>query len=149
MAVGWKTCSRVAFLPENHALAIAIMSYNGGLDFGLLGDYDALPDIEVIATGIADALAELLALARGQAPPARARQRRPKTAARPQAARATNGNRQSDNGGKSSNGGGAGGRPARILPEAQGRSSHGPAADMRRAKRQRGRQHQARKNTES
>ncbi len=43
----------VAFLPENHALAIAIMSYNGGIDFGLLGDYDALPDIDVIAEGIA------------------------------------------------------------------------------------------------
>ena len=46
----------VAFLPENHALAIAIMSYNGGIDFGLLGDYDALPDIDVIAEGIDDAL---------------------------------------------------------------------------------------------
>ena len=31
----------VAFLPENHALAIAIMSYNGRLNFGLLADYDA------------------------------------------------------------------------------------------------------------
>ena len=27
----------IAFLPENHALAIAIMSYNGKVDFGLLG----------------------------------------------------------------------------------------------------------------
>src|SRR5215218_9974107 len=36
----------VAFLPENQALAIAIMSYNGGMDFGLLGDYDGLQDIE-------------------------------------------------------------------------------------------------------
>ena len=35
----------VAFLPKNHALAIAIMSYNGRMNFGLLGDYDALPDI--------------------------------------------------------------------------------------------------------
>ena len=33
----------VAFLPENHALAIAIMSYNGQMNFGLLGDFDALP----------------------------------------------------------------------------------------------------------
>ena len=41
----------VAFLPENHALAVAIMSYNGGLDYGLLGDYDALPDIDVVADG--------------------------------------------------------------------------------------------------
>ena len=35
----------VAFLPKDHALAIAIMSYNGQMNFGLLGDYDALPDI--------------------------------------------------------------------------------------------------------
>ena len=33
----------VAFLPKRHALAIAIMSYHGGMDFGLLGDYDAMP----------------------------------------------------------------------------------------------------------
>lgn len=49
----------IAFLPKNHALAIAIMSYNGSIDFGLLGDYDALPDIDVIADGIADSLAQL------------------------------------------------------------------------------------------
>ena len=40
----------VAFLPENHALAIAIMSYNGQMNFGLLGDFDALPDIDGSAT---------------------------------------------------------------------------------------------------
>src|SRR6478735_6625104 len=39
----------VAFLPENHALAIAIMSYNGKIDFGLLGDYDAMDDIDTVA----------------------------------------------------------------------------------------------------
>jgi WS/DGAT/MGAT family acyltransferase len=54
----------VAFLPENHALAIAIMSYNGQLNFGLLGDFDALPDIDVISDGIAEQLAVLLAAAR-------------------------------------------------------------------------------------
>jgi diacylglycerol O-acyltransferase / wax synthase len=57
----------VAFLPENHALAIAIMSYNGGMNFGLLGDYDALPDIDRIGEGIEASLAELVALARGHA----------------------------------------------------------------------------------
>ncbi len=56
----------VAFLPKNHALAIAIISYNGGMNFGLLADYDALPDIGVIAEGIQSALAELLVLARAQ-----------------------------------------------------------------------------------
>jgi diacylglycerol O-acyltransferase / wax synthase len=56
----------MAFLPKNHALAVAIMSYNGRMNFGLLGDYDALHDIEVIGEGIQRSLAELLALARGQ-----------------------------------------------------------------------------------
>jgi diacylglycerol O-acyltransferase / wax synthase len=59
----------VAFLPRGHALAIAIMSYNGHLNFGLLGDYDALPDIEHIAEGIRVSLAELLAIATAAGPP--------------------------------------------------------------------------------
>jgi WS/DGAT/MGAT family acyltransferase len=58
----------VAFLPENHALAIAIMSYNGQMNFGLLGDFDALPDIGVIADGIAGELAKLVSLARDVVP---------------------------------------------------------------------------------
>ena len=56
----------VAFLAGDRALAIAIMSYNGRMNFGLLGDYDALPDIGVIAEGIEASLAELVALARAQ-----------------------------------------------------------------------------------
>jgi hypothetical protein len=39
------------------------MSYNGGIDFGLLGDYDAMEDIEMLATGLSEALADLLAAA--------------------------------------------------------------------------------------
>ncbi len=58
----------VAFLPENHALAIAIMSYNGDMNFGLLGDYDALPDIDVIGEAIERELATLVGLARESAP---------------------------------------------------------------------------------
>jgi diacylglycerol O-acyltransferase len=50
----------VAFLPEDHALAIAIMSYNGGIDFGLLGDYDAMEDIEMLSTGLSESLQDLL-----------------------------------------------------------------------------------------
>jgi len=57
----------VAFLPENHALAIAIMSYNGQMNFGLLGDFDALPDIASIGESIAAELAELVSLARESA----------------------------------------------------------------------------------
>jgi len=50
----------VAFLANNHALAIAIMSYNGAIDYGLLGDYDALPDIDLLAGGIESGLEDLL-----------------------------------------------------------------------------------------
>jgi diacylglycerol O-acyltransferase / wax synthase len=57
----------VAFLPKDHALAIAIMSYNGQMNFGLLGDYDALADIGLVAEGIEAALQELVALARREA----------------------------------------------------------------------------------
>ena len=60
----------IAFLPENHALAIAAMSYNGKLEFGLLADYDAMPDLEQLAHHFEDSLAELLdaALAAGPKP---------------------------------------------------------------------------------
>ncbi len=69
----------VAFLPDHHALAVAIMSYNGQMNFGLLGDFDALPDIESIGASIADELAGLVALAQGDSsstPPTRRRPRR-------------------------------------------------------------------------
>jgi WS/DGAT/MGAT family acyltransferase len=54
----------VAFLPKDHALAVAIMSYNGQMNFGLLADYDALPDLDMVGESIAEELAGLLALAR-------------------------------------------------------------------------------------
>jgi diacylglycerol O-acyltransferase len=65
----------IAFLPEDHALAIAIMSYNGKVDFGLLGDYDAMPDLDFVGRSIKESLGELLQAAgarpsweRGDAP---------------------------------------------------------------------------------
>lgn len=54
----------VGFIVNGFALIVALVSYNGALTFGLLGDYDALPDLEVIGTYIKDALAELVAAAR-------------------------------------------------------------------------------------
>ena len=50
----------VGFLPPNQALFIAVISYNGGVNFGLLGDYDSMDDVGVVATGIERALAELV-----------------------------------------------------------------------------------------
>ncbi len=66
----------VAFLPENHALAIAIMSYNGKIDFGLLGDYDAMEDILLISEGIEAEIKQLLEAA--EASEKRTKQRRQK-----------------------------------------------------------------------
>ncbi len=49
----------VAFLPQNHALAVAIMSYNGRVGFGLLADYDSMEDVEDFAAGLNRSLEEL------------------------------------------------------------------------------------------
>lgn len=50
----------MAFLAKNHALAIGVMSYDGQVNIGLLGDYDAMPDISLIAEGLNASLQELL-----------------------------------------------------------------------------------------
>jgi WS/DGAT/MGAT family acyltransferase len=52
----------IAFLPKGHSLAVAVMSYDGGMDFGLLGDYDAMPDLEELGTLLSESVEELLAL---------------------------------------------------------------------------------------
>jgi hypothetical protein len=40
-------------------MAVAIMSYNGRVGFGLLADYDSMEDVEAIAAGLNRSLAEL------------------------------------------------------------------------------------------
>jgi hypothetical protein len=102
----------IAFLPKDHALAVAIMSYNGRLEYGLLADYDAVPDLDVIAEGIDEALDELLLVARGR--PAR----------------------QPDPAGEARSNPSNGHAPVSVLASASGRAKRGPAADMR-AKRTR------------
>ncbi len=77
----------VAFLPENHALAVAIMSYAGEMNFGLLGDFDSLPDIDSIGESIKAELATLVELAREQTSnknkaSSRGRTSRPQTSSR-------------------------------------------------------------------
>jgi diacylglycerol O-acyltransferase / wax synthase len=52
-------------LAENTALGLAIMSYNGALNFGLTADYDALADIEVLTDELRASIEELLAAATG------------------------------------------------------------------------------------
>ncbi|HEX7609368.1 MAG TPA: wax ester/triacylglycerol synthase family O-acyltransferase [Solirubrobacteraceae bacterium] len=46
-------------LAQRQALGIAVMSYDGHLGFGLLGDYDALPELEAIAEDIRWAISSL------------------------------------------------------------------------------------------
>ncbi len=50
-------------LAENQALGIAIMSYNGQLNFGLNADYDALEDLEALADELRASIEELVAAA--------------------------------------------------------------------------------------
>lgn len=55
---------------------IAILNYRDRLTFGITGDYDTAPDIDMIASGISTEIAVLLAHARGQQ-----QQRRPHSVA--------------------------------------------------------------------
>jgi diacylglycerol O-acyltransferase len=54
----------VGFLAAHHALALAIISYNGRVGFGLLADRESVHDSERIATYLDEAVDELLAAAR-------------------------------------------------------------------------------------
>jgi diacylglycerol O-acyltransferase len=61
-----ETVVPVAFLPERHALALANFSYNGKMSFGLLGDFDAMEDIDVVQAGLVESLDELVEAAKEQ-----------------------------------------------------------------------------------
>jgi diacylglycerol O-acyltransferase / wax synthase len=74
----------VAFLPRDHSLAVAIMSYNGGMDFGLLADFDAMPDLDALGAMFEEARDELVAQARAASPEGEAGHGRPDGARRPQ-----------------------------------------------------------------
>ena len=59
-------------------IVVAIFSYDGGLYFGVTGDYDGAPDIDVLTAGIAGGMDTLLALVPAPAPaPARRTRRKP------------------------------------------------------------------------
>jgi diacylglycerol O-acyltransferase len=46
-------------LASRQALGIALMSYNGRLNFGMTGDYDLMPDLDQLAADLHGALSEL------------------------------------------------------------------------------------------
>jgi WS/DGAT/MGAT family acyltransferase len=72
-------------LAQRQALGIAVMSYDGHLGFGLLGDYDALPDLEDLAGDLA-ASVTALSRAAGVSP---ARAKKAKSTARKRATAAS------------------------------------------------------------
>jgi diacylglycerol O-acyltransferase / wax synthase len=43
----------------NNPIGVAVLSYDGQLNFGLTGDWDLAPDLDVLRQGIAEALGEL------------------------------------------------------------------------------------------
>jgi diacylglycerol O-acyltransferase / wax synthase len=50
-------------LAKNQALGIALLSYDGRINFGLVGDFDLLWDLDELAADLEDSLAELAAAA--------------------------------------------------------------------------------------
>jgi diacylglycerol O-acyltransferase / wax synthase len=63
-AVGRRMLKAYPYVPVfgNVRITIAIFSYDGNVTFGITGDYDTVPDIDVLSRGIEDGMAELLAL---------------------------------------------------------------------------------------
>jgi diacylglycerol O-acyltransferase / wax synthase len=59
-------------------IVVAIFSYDGGLYFGVTGDYDGVPDVDALTAGIGSGMDDLLALV--SPPPARRRARKPAAA---------------------------------------------------------------------
>jgi WS/DGAT/MGAT family acyltransferase len=65
-------------LAENCAVGVAIMSYDGQIDFGLTADYDALSDLDALAAALDAAIEELAAVAGVAQRDGRGRRPRPK-----------------------------------------------------------------------
>ena len=65
-AAGREMLEYLPFVPLGPGvrIGVAILSYNGRLRFGITGDYDTAPDIDVLADGVDGAVKTLLRLAR-------------------------------------------------------------------------------------
>jgi len=57
-------------LARRQAICVGAMSYDGRINFGLIGDHDAVPDLELVANDLEASLAELAAAAGHPASPA-------------------------------------------------------------------------------
>ena len=75
------------FVPLSHGvrIGVAVISYNGKISFGVTGDFDTVPDVDVVISGIETGMADLVAAAGSvpdrpngaRKPAARARRRSP------------------------------------------------------------------------
>jgi WS/DGAT/MGAT family acyltransferase len=65
-------------LAAEHAVGVAIVSYDGGAFFGVVADPDAVPDLDVLLDAMRGSLDELLALACHGGAPAAPRTARPR-----------------------------------------------------------------------
>jgi WS/DGAT/MGAT family acyltransferase len=63
-AVGRKMLEAFPYVPlaGSVRVGVAIFSYNGMINFGVTGDYDTAPDIDVLCDGIEDGIAEMVKL---------------------------------------------------------------------------------------
>lgn len=76
-----------AYLPyvpiaDGARVGVAILSYDGAIAFGVTGDQDSVPEVNVVAEGAVDELRDLLALAQPAATPSRSA-RKPAKPAKP------------------------------------------------------------------
>jgi diacylglycerol O-acyltransferase len=53
-------------LAKNQGVCIGIMSYDGQVNFGLIGDYDGMPDLEDLARELEDSIGDLIEAAGGR-----------------------------------------------------------------------------------
>lgn len=65
-ALGREVQEMLPYVPiaDRVRVGIAMFSYRDTLTFGITGDYDTAPDLQVLADGISSSMAELLAVAR-------------------------------------------------------------------------------------
>jgi WS/DGAT/MGAT family acyltransferase len=68
----------VPFLAPERALAVAMMSYNGMVDFGLMGDYDVMEDLDQFGDDVRESLEELRRASRPRTRASKARATAPR-----------------------------------------------------------------------
>jgi WS/DGAT C-terminal domain len=90
-ALGRRLVEIIPYVPIATTLrtGVAIFTYCGQVTFGVTGDYATTPDLDVLARGIEDGVAELLAVVRGRGskrPASRQRKLKPPKAPKPTSA---------------------------------------------------------------